>query len=388
MSATDTIPAQEMTPPLIDRLVSLTRDLVSIQSTERLPVERARCFSMFRNRLESVPGLMVREYESNGFVSMTAMPVGTEKPEVLMIGHLDVIEHNDPALYASTVSEGRIYGPGAGDMKGQLAIMLMLICNLQRQYPGISAGIAITSDEERGGEDGVGYLFDHVGLRCGLAIVPDGGSINDITVEEKGILQVRLTATGRECHAARPWLAPNALARITRAIVEITDHFDTLSQSHTDPADHWYPTCSPTICHTANESINCIPAEAHAYLDIRFPPPHTVAEMLNRVRDLAGPEVDVQPVTTASPTRLSPDASYLSITERLTGQPARLVRASGGSDARFISAHGIPVILSRPQVGNLHSTDEWIDIESMDLYYRICSEFILTRCQQAPFEGQ
>ena len=55
----------------------------------------------------------------------------------------------------------------------------------------------------------------------------------------------------------------------------------------------------------------------------------------------------------------------------LTGQPVRLIREHGGSDARFLSKHGISVIMSRPVVGSLHSEREWIDITSMQALHRI-----------------
>ena len=59
-------------------------------------------------------------------------------------------------------------------MKGALAIMLELFSNFHKKYPDASLGIAVTSDEEKGGTSGIGYLFDEVGLKCDLAINPDG----------------------------------------------------------------------------------------------------------------------------------------------------------------------------------------------------------------------
>ena len=59
--------------------------------------------------------------------------------------------------------------------------------------------------------------------------------------------------------------------------------------------------------------------------------------------------------------------------------PTRLSRESGGSDARFLHPHGIPVLMSRPAVGNLHAPDEWIDIESMVEYYRVCEAYLAQR---------
>ena len=57
-----------------------------------------------------------------------------------------------------------------------------------------------------------------------------------------------------------------------------------------------------------------------------------------------------------------------------------LAQSHGGSDARFIAAHNIPCILSRPLVGNLHSIDEWIDIDSMGTFYRIYQQYIKEKC--------
>jgi succinyl-diaminopimelate desuccinylase len=138
----------------------------------------------------------------------------------------------------------------------------------------------------------------------------------------------------------------------------------------------------PTLCSTPNRTINCIPGEAEAVIDIRFPPPHTVESLFAVVKQIAGSEVHVETVTTCPPTRLSPDPLYLKVTEELTGQPAALVRASGGSDAAFITQFGIPVVLSSPIVGNLHREDEWMDLASMELYHRICERFIVEKLKR------
>jgi succinyl-diaminopimelate desuccinylase len=69
----------------------------------------------------------------------------------------------------------------------------------------------------------------------------------------------------------------------------------------------------------------------------------------------------------------------LQVTEEITGQPARLIREHGGSDARYIAQHGIPVIMTRPYVGRLHAFDEWIDIASMETLYRIYESYVVRK---------
>lgn len=361
---------------LTDRLVALTRDLILIPSTDSQPQERSRAFSFFQNHLETLPGIRLQRHESGGYESLVALPGDCDHADALMIGHLDVIEHPDLDLYRSRIANGRLYGPGAGDMKGALAIMLKLFSDLHRAHPGLPLGMVVTSDEERGGEHGVGYLVREAGLRAVHAIVPDGGSIHDVTVEEKGIAHLRVHANGRAAHAARPWLADNAAARLAEGLAKLPALF---SVPPSDAREHWVPTCSLTTLCTPNRTLNCIPDSAEATLDIRFPPPHTLDGVLARLRETLGCGLEVEVIVAAEPSVLNPDPLWFEITEQLTGSPPRRVRASGGSDARFLCEAGIQTIVARPLVGNLHAADEWIDIASMGRFYDITRHYLVRR---------
>lgn len=367
---------------LRQRLIQLTRDLVLIESTENRAEERQRCFQLVRNHLEELPAIEIKILEKNGYESMLALPVGIERPEILLCGHLDVVHHTEPDSYRSEVHDGKIYGPGTGDMKGQLAIMIELIRLLGNRYPGLSVGMAITSDEERGGENGVRFLLEEAGLSCGEAIIPDGGSINRIIVQEKGIIHLALESNGVSAHAARPWLGKNALEILAENLAAIKEHFAKDAPARVDVADvstHWFNTCSMTVMQTSNDSPNRIPDNASATLDIRFIPPSSSVEILQDIDAILSPSVRAEIIVSAEPTHLAPDSDFLKITEEVTGLPAVLERASGGSDGRFFSALGIPVLLSGPRVGNLHGRDEWIEINSMIEYFNICQQYIVNK---------
>jgi len=369
---------------LRERLIQLTRDLVLIESTDDRAEERSRCFQLIRNHLEEISGVEIIMLEKNGYESLLALPQGVGRPEVLLCGHLDVVHHPEPNSYRSEVRGGKIYGPGAGDMKGQLAIMIELMRNLGRECPGLSVGMAVTSDEERGGEDGVKYLIEDEGVRCGEAVIPDGGSLNEIIIEEKGIIHLKVIAKGVSAHAARPWLGANALERLTRNLANIKAYFDQLAPEEVDPDDmdtHWFPTCVETMIETPNDSPNRIPEAASAVLDIRFVPPLTIEGVLKTIRKIISEGVVVEPIVSAEPTHLAPDEDFAKITEEVTGERASLVRSSGGSDGRFFCAKGIPVLISRPRVGNLHGRDEWIEIDSMVSYFNICRAYIRKKCE-------
>lgn len=368
---------------LRERLIQLTRDLVLIESTDDRPEERRRCFQLIRNHLEEVPGIELTMLEKSGYESLVVLPTGVKDPCVLICGHLDVVHHPDPDSYRSEIRDGRIYGPGAGDMKGQVAIMIELMRHFGYEYPSKEVGIAITSDEERGGENGVKYLVEEAGLRCEFAVIPDGGSLNEIIVEEKGILHLAVSATGCSAHAARPWLGVNALDRLLESLNRLKECFGSAVPDNVTTEDHeshWFTSCTNTMVSSPNDSPNRVPESATAVLDIRFIPPTTSAEVLSTVRGLLSEGVTAEPIVSAEPTHLAPDEQFASITAEVTGESVSLLRASGGSDGRFFSAKGIPVMLSRPGVGNLHGRDEWIDIDSMVSYFHICRRYVLDKC--------
>ncbi len=360
---------------LKERLVALTRDLILIPSTSSKPEERQRCHEFIKNHLESLEHISIREFEYKGFPSLVATAPGCVKPDILLCGHQDVITHSNLVIYRSHIKEGRIYGPGAGDMKGALAVLLEVFRSVHTLRPRASLGIVITSDEETGGEAGINYLFCKQKLNCSRAMIPDGGSLNQITVEEKGILHLRIVCSGRCAHAARPWLGENPIEYLMEGLRKLRIYFDGLAKD----GNHWFPTYAVTVIGTENQTTNRIPREANAILDIRFPPPLSVNKLFTYIKEILGKEVGVEIIISAEPSHLSPDALYQQIIEEVTGTKAAFVLDDAGSDARYFASRGIPVMMSRPLVGNLHAEEEWIDIDSMVLLYKIYERYLLSK---------
>ena len=70
-----------------------------------------------------------------------------------------------------------------------------------------------TTDEELGGENGVGELLKH-GWSAGLAVIPDGGENWQVESAAKGPLRAEIVClAGRSAHGSRPWEGENAIAR-------------------------------------------------------------------------------------------------------------------------------------------------------------------------------
>ena len=112
---------------------------------------------------------------------------------------------------------------------------------------------------------------------------------------------------------------------------------------------------------------------------MRFPPPWALDKLLGKIKDILGDRIQVNTLISAEPTDLSPDPLYQRVTEEVVGKKPLLIRDDGGSDARYFALKGIPVMMSRPFVGNLHAEDEWIDIDSMALFYQIYEQYLKQR---------
>ena len=167
---------------------------------------------------------------------------GSKRP-VLLIAHMDVVGvaahewSTDP--FGAEIRDGYVYGRGAIDDKGMLATNLQTMLLLKRhvvdQGGELSRDVVFVanSDEETGGEFGMGWLIEHhpelVGAEFALN---EGGRMRvvggrllyaAIQTTEKVPHVVTVTAHGPGGHAAVP-LAGNALLRLGRALARISDH--------------------------------------------------------------------------------------------------------------------------------------------------------------------
>ena len=370
---------------LRDRLVSLTRDLILVPSSAAHPAEIERGLDLLRIQLDTVPGLTLEEHRCADVPSLVVRPTGVATPDILLLAHVDVVDHGALGLYRSQVRDGRIYGPGAGDMKGALAILVTLLTELHHRHPGISLGMAVTSDEERGGDHGTAHLVEQ-GLACGLALLPDGGSIDAVVVAEKGTLHLEVEWRGVSTHAAYPWEGRNPVDAMLDDLASLRARFAALGDcrlcrphpgaNRRAAGEHWHPTATVTILESESHTPNRISAFARAGIDVRFTPPWTVAATLAEVRACLSAGTRVTPLMGDEPNKMTPNPAFMAIGEQVLGRPVGVVRTAGTSDARFLARRGIPVIISRPLVGNIHRPDEWIDIASMLQYYRMLQEFI------------
>jgi acetylornithine deacetylase/succinyl-diaminopimelate desuccinylase-like protein len=171
---------------------------------------------------------------------VTRLKGSGEKPSLLLLSHLDVVAANpkewsvDP--FAGAVREGFVWGRGALDMKSMTAMEVMIMKLLKRNNVKLKGDVilAATADEEKGGEEGAGWLVRNhpdkvradyvINEGGGMAIPIYGRNIFTIQTAEKGILWFRVKAKGRPGHGSIPGAADNAIMRMNKVVERLGNY--------------------------------------------------------------------------------------------------------------------------------------------------------------------
>ncbi|MDQ6771860.1 MAG: M20/M25/M40 family metallo-hydrolase [Candidatus Dormibacteraeota bacterium] len=302
-------------------------------------------------------GVDTQILESAGRPSLVVRVTGRgQAPPLLLQGHLDVVtvagQRWSRPPFAGDEVDGWVWGRGALDMKGGVAMMVSaLLQELDEGTP--PAGdvvLCCLADEETGGVHGAGFLVDrHPGLFAGIrhALGEGGGASHQlegrvfypIMVAEKRICRVRLTLRGPGGHASRVHRGGTmaALARVLATldrtllpvhVTPVTAAYlravaAALGGRHREPVlallepgraeaalEAMGPDAGrfdPILRHTVNatvvragEKINVIPAEAVIDVDGRMLPGFEPDELLRELRQVLGDGVEIE-ILTAGP---------------------------------------------------------------------------------------
>lgn len=364
----------EVSLKIADLLESLIRRQTVASRLDELKgvIDDAEAF--FRGK-----GLHLRRYEVNGKPSLVVTFQETRHPEIMFAGHLDVVDA-EPEQYEPRRENDRIWGRGALDMKGPTATMMQLFADLAEEGKRPDIGLMLTTDEEVGSPDGVGYLVLQEGWGAKFAVIPDGGQNFSLVVGEKGALHFRVKATGRAAHGSRVWDGENALDKLIRFYEKLRSAGGFPDEPCGDP-EHWHPTLNLGVIH-GGKKVNIVADEGVMELDMRFPEPWTSETALELVKNTMAqfPDLSLEVTTRGEVVYTPPDNPYLQrfvriVTQTIGTEPA-MTREHGATDGRFFAEKGIPIVILYPVGGGIHSREEWVSISSLGTLYRIFRAFL------------
>jgi acetylornithine deacetylase/succinyl-diaminopimelate desuccinylase-like protein len=396
--------------------------------------------------LEAAPG------RGSCFARLPATSRTTEPP-LILLSHLDVVPveadtwSRDP--FGGELVDGVIWGRGAVDMKDMVAMELGVMLALVREGGERRRDVifAAVADEEAGGRFGALHwveqrpdLFQGSDGRPaeaalnevgGYSMTIGGRRVYTIQVAEKGIVWTRLTASGTPGHGSMPHsdnptvklaAAVSRVAgkprppRVTpivagfldalglHAVVKAADRGDEvavaaeLSASVGDQvlrrslSAMLRDTVTPTVIRSG-QKVNVIASSGQAEIDVRTLPGTDQKALLANIAELAGPDVQVEPVMIMPPLEWPSDARIVQLIEQAlrsadpeaTSAPMMI---TPGTDAKAFSRLGIPTYgfaplrldADTPFLSLFHAPDERVPVSGLrfglPVLYDVVSTFI------------
>ncbi len=419
--------------PIYERPVELLQALVRFDTTNP-PGNERDCMLYIQGLLDQagIPSqLLGRIPERPNLIARLKGQGNT--PPLLLYGHLDVVTtQNQPWThppFAGEIVGGSVWGRGALDMKGPVAMMLAAFLKAKAEGASLPGDVifAAVTDEEAGGEYGVRYLVEqHPDLFQGVryALGEFGGfnfnvggvSVYPIMIGEKQICWMKAIFRGPGGHGSIP-VHGGAMAQLGRALhildqrklpIHITSPVrlmiealakvlpgasglairQILNPALTDLvieamgsrgllfAPLVRNTVSPTVVH-ASEKVNVIPAQVELGLDGRSLPGLKPEAMLDEVRQLLGKTAEIEllysdPGPAEADLGLFDTLSGILTESDPQGKPIPYV-LMGVTDARLFSKLGIQTYGFTPMklpadfnfIQAAHAADEHIPVEAI-----------------------
>jgi succinyl-diaminopimelate desuccinylase len=363
------------------------KEIVAVNSDSVTKDGYTECAEAISSEAEKI-GLEVEVYDSREKTKdhlprpnvVASLDVGADET-LLGIAHYDIVPpgtgwRHDP--FTLTVDGERAYGRGAADDKSAIAALLGAAKKIGKGSR-LNFKILATADEEVGGEYGLGFLLNDVGIKGDAALIVDAGP-ELLSIGASGINQGTITVRGKQGHAGYPHLSLNALHGMARLIVELEkfqkfreQKLSMLDAPPGSPNKKVWGRFSVTMLQSGTKS-NIIPGTAEATFDMRLIPEEDcvkaqreLEEFLEKV-DLGNREykVDLQFTLTGGNYFTDPQLpfvqSFKRAIEKVTGTEVLLAAELGGNDGRFTSAKGIPTISYGPisKDTNFHGVDEFV----------------------------
>lgn len=198
--------------------------------------------------------------------------------------HLDIVDEGEIQKwkyhpYSGTITDEAIYGRGASDTKGTLAIHLYTPYILKKENllpKGDIYVVAVVHEETSG--FGSMYLIEN-GFKTDFSIVGEATE-NDIAISNRGRMVIEIEISGKSCHASIPHQGINPFNFLGDFLNTIND-FPVGKDKIFGKS-----TVSPTFISSSEKGNNTIPNTLILQLDYRNVPCDTEEVVLKKFYDI------------------------------------------------------------------------------------------------------
>jgi succinyl-diaminopimelate desuccinylase len=347
-------------------LLSSTADLVAIPSESHAEAALA---DHVEQRLRSLDHLTVTRIDDN-VVARTDLG---RDVRLVVAGHLDTVPVNGNGT--PRVDGEVLWGLGAADMKGGLAVMLALAEAVPD--PAIDVTwVFYTAEEVAAEHNGLGHLFARrPDLVAGDAAVL--GEPTDAAIEAgcQGTMRLRVVLTGARAHTARPWMGRNALHRAGRVLAAL-DGYEA-RRPVIDGCE--FREALQAVFVSGGVAANVVPDHAEITLNHRYAPDRSADEARAHVESVLAPYLEdgdtVEVLDVADAAR--PGLTHPLLAALRTRHDLPVRAKLGWTDVSRFAAAGIPAVNFGPGDSTLaHTRDERVERSSLDDVYTALADLL------------
>ena len=292
-----------------------------------------------------------------------SLVVGVPGPgKVGLFGHTDTVPLQGHV--GARIEGGRLYGLGATDMKGGMAVMVHLLEDL-----GTDRVVAVFYAGEEGplaGND-LGTILEVV---PGLAEI-EAGIVMEPTNREvhagcQGSVNARVAFLGEPGHSARPWRSVNAISR-AGPFLTMMDGLE--PELHPIEGLQFKEVMSVTRA-AGGVANNIIPGRFELNVNYRFSPDRTTEDAIERLRDVCV-GVDELTVIDTAPAAY-PETSHPLFQRLIETAATGVAHKQGWTDVAQLAQRGIAGINFGPgETALAHKPGESIDLDDLAWAYGV-----------------
>lgn len=327
-----------------------------------------------------------RVQENHGGKNKTSLiaRIGPElEGGIILSGHTDVVPvegqlwtggKGAETAFKLTERDGKLYGRGASDMKGFIALVLAHVPEFTKQNLKRPVWFAFSHDEEIGCKcaEPMAKEFTARNIKPQLIIVGEP-TLMRVVDEHKGITSFKTTITGKAGHSSKPEDGINALyiASKLSSTLEATNEAE---RKQADPHGRFpsnYSTVHVGVLR-AGTARNIIPDHAEMLWEVRPMPGRDVAELLKpfhaTVTELtqayAGCRIATEQLNHVHGLKRNEGAPYLALASYLAGSNEPATAVNYGAEAGAMGEYGFPTVICGPgSIDQAHQPDEYISRE-------------------------
>lgn len=295
-----------------------------------------------------------------GNALVATAPMRPDRPTIALFGHTDTVKPaNDQPV---ELTRDRVFGCGASDMKGGLAVMLALL-ERHRELTGANM-IQVFYDKEEGpiAEATLPALLDSgavpAGIDLAFCLEPTDNRLQAGCV---GGLHAEVTFRGRRAHSARPWHGENAIYKAIGYLERLRD----LGRREVRYGDlTFYEVMNATMAGTGN-SRNVIPDAFSLNVNYRFAPGKSTEQATRELTELVAGEADVRILDVAPSGRVCLDHPLLLDWSRRLKLDVEAKQA--WTDVALLTSRGLAAVNFGPgETAQAHQANESIPVAHLE----------------------